>query len=150
MMKTKIVIDLSLLEGLKQSLVSKILKPAITVAARIVRDAVKSNAENIKRYGFTAKSIGIKVKIYGMVAVAMVGPRSNWYREKGVRVRGKHKGEPIRFRPSYTAHLVEKGTKRSQARAFLKPALDSTADQYLTTCAKGVEDGISKQLSKSK
>jgi HK97 gp10 family phage protein len=145
----KIAIDLTPLEGLKKSLANKILRKAVTQAGRVVRDAVKQNAITIKKHGYLAKSIGIKVKVYKDTAIAVVGPRSKWTKVVGVRTRGKHKGEPITFRPSYIAHLVEKGTKRSMHKAFLKPALNSTTSQYMQIASDAIAQGIQEQLSKS-
>jgi HK97 gp10 family phage protein len=145
----QITIDLTPLEGLKKSLANKILRKAVTQAGRVVRDAVKANAVNIKKHGYLAKSIGIKVKVYKDTAIAVVGPRSKWSKVTGVRTRGKHKGEPITYKPSYTAHLVEKGTKRSQQKAFLKPALNSTSSLYMQIASDAIAHGIQDQLSKS-
>jgi HK97 gp10 family phage protein len=142
-------IDLSPLEGLKQTLVSKILRKATSQAAKTVKDAVKGNAQIVKRYGFLSKAIGVKVKVYKDTAVAVVGPRSKWTKTKGVYTRGKKKGEPKVFRPSYYAHLVEKGSKRSKARPFLTPALENTTDTFFSQLAEAIERGISEQLAKS-
>ena len=148
MIKAKLKLDLTPLQGLRKTLVSKILRKATTQSARIVRSAVQSSAEAIKKFGYTAKSIGIRVKTNQTSAVAIVGPRSKWYRESGVRKRGKHIGQPIRFRPSYTAHLIEQGTKRSRIKAFLKPAFDSTQSTFLDDLAHNISDGIAEELSK--
>jgi HK97 gp10 family phage protein len=149
MIDGKVIIDLAPLEGLKRTLVGKILRKAVTQAGRVVRDAVKQNATTIKKHGYLAKSIGIKVKVYGDSAVAIVGPRSKWNKVVGVRTRGKHKGEPINYRPSYTAHLVEKGTKRSKQKPFLKPAMSSTESRYMQMVSEAIAQGIQDQLSKS-
>ena len=127
---------------------NKILRKAVTEASRIVKTAVKGNADATQRFGFLAKSIGVKVKTYKGVAVAVVGPRSKWSKTKGVYVKGKHKGEAKMFKPSKYAHLIEKGTKRSQAHPFLKPALDSTGDQYLNMLSAAIERQIALQLQK--
>jgi hypothetical protein len=150
MIEGTVTIDLSPLEGLRKTLVSKIMRKAITQASKIVQAAVKTNAQAVKLHGFTAKSIGVRVKVYSaqLAAVAIVGPRSKWYREQGTRTRGKHKGAPIVFRPSYTAHLIEKGTKRSTQRAFLQPALTSTNDPFLSQLALNIEQGVADQLNK--
>ncbi len=149
MMKAEIKIDLSPLEGLKKSLVNKILRKAVTEASRTVRTAVKSNAEAAGRYGYLSKSIGIKVKIYKDIAVAVVGPRTKYVKTKGAYKKGKKKGEPKVYKPSKYAHFLEKGTTRSKAKPFLKPALESTQDEYLTTLALAIERGIAAQLAKS-
>jgi HK97 gp10 family phage protein len=148
-MNAKLTIDLKPLEGLKKSLVNKILRKAVNEAARTVRTAVKGNAQAVGRYGYLAKSIGIKVKIYKDIAVAVVGPRTKYQKNKGVYKKGKKKGQPKLIKPSKYAHFLEKGTKRSRAKPFLKPALDSSKDEYMTALAAAIERGIAAQLAKS-
>ncbi len=149
-MKATIQLDLTPLENLKQTLVGKILRKATRKAAKIVKDAVKGNAEAVRRFGFLAKSIGVKIKVYGKTAVAIVGPKSDFKREKGVRKRGKNKGKPIVHIPSKYEHLIEKGTKRSKAKPVLMPALDSTEKQYLELLTQLIAEGIAEQLAKNK
>lgn len=152
MIDAKVEIDVSPLQGLRKTLVSKILRKATTQAARIVREAVKNNADAVKRLGFLAKSIGIKVKVYSAnkIAVAVVGPRSQWTKTNGTYTRGKKKGESRVIRPSNYLHLIEKATKRSKARPVLRPALDSTQSQFLDTLAQLIAEGISAQLANLK
>ena len=145
MIDAKIVLNLKPLEGLKKSLINKILRKAVSEASKNVKLAVKANAGN----GNMGKSIGIKVKTYKSSVVAVVGPRTKYQKANGVFKKGKKKGEPKIIRPSKIAHLVEKGTKRSKARPFLKPAYDSTHQDYLTNLAQAIERGINKQLAKS-
>jgi HK97 gp10 family phage protein len=137
MITAKLYIDISPLEGLRKTLVSKILRKAVTEASKIVKQTVASNASSIKRFGFLAKSIGVKIKTYSekKSAVAIVGPRSKWFKE----IAGR------KYR-----HLLEGGTKRSRQKPFLKPAFDSTKDQYLTTLANAIERGIATQLNAQK
>lgn len=151
MLKAQLTIDTTPLDGLRKTLVSKILRKAVTEASKIVRQTVTSNAQAIKRFGFLAKSIGVKVKTYSesKTAVAIVGPRSKFVKTRGVYTRGKKKGEARFIRPSFYAHLVENPTKRSKAKPFLKPAFDSTKDQYLNSLAAAIERGISTQLGKA-
>lgn len=144
----EIKVDLSPLEGLSRTLVGKILRKATREAAKIVKEAVKAGADAAKLYGFLAKSISVKIKTYKGTAVAVVGPRSKFVKTQGTYTRGKRKGEPKVVRPSYYAHLVERGSKRSRAHPFLKPALDNTTDQYMTVLANAIERGISEQLAK--
>jgi HK97 gp10 family phage protein len=148
MIDGKFKIDLSPLDGLKSSISNKILRKAVTKASKVVRDAVKSNAQGIARYGYLAKSIGVKVKQYGDTAVAIVGPRSKWVKERGIKTKGKHKGEPRRFKPSLIAKLVEKGTKHSAAHPFLAPALASTKEHYFQLASESIKQSIADQLSK--
>lgn len=142
MIKSQLTIDLRPLDGLRKTLVSKILRKAVTEASKIVKQTVKSNAQAIRRFGFLAKSIGVKVKTYSerKSAVAVVGPRSKWQKVVAGRL----------YRPSYYAHLVENATTHSKAKPFLKPAFDSTKDQYLSTLADAIKRGISTELAKQK
>ncbi len=148
MYKVEIKIDVAPLEGLKQSLVNKILKKAITVASRVVRDKLQGNAEEIARLGYLAKSIGIKIRIYKGAAVAIVGPRSKWKRDNGTYTKGKNKGKPRTIKPSYYMHLVEKGSKRSKANPIEQQALSSTEEQFYTALSDAIRQGISDQLNK--
>jgi hypothetical protein len=150
--KGEVVIDLTPLEGLRKTLVSRILRKAVTEAGRVVRTAVKGNADTFRRTGGMAKAIGIKVKTYSerKTAVAIVGPRSKWQRELGVRTRGKHRGETIVYRPSKIAHIIERGGRRTRAKPFLKAALDSTQGQYLDTLSNALRRAIEQQLSTGK
>ena len=142
MYKAQLTIDLTPLDGLRKTLVSKILRKAVTEASKIVKQTVTSNASSIKRFGFLSKSIGVKIKTYSekKVAVAVVGPRSKWFKV----LNGKT------YRPSYYAHLLEGGTKHSRQKPFLKPAFDATKDAYLTSLAGAIERGISAQLASQK
>lgn len=148
MIDGKVIVDLKPLEGLKQSLVNKIMRKATTKAAKPVKVAVKSGAQKAKRYGYLNKSIGVKVKTYKDNVIAVVGPRSKYSVTKGVYKKGKKKGADKVFRPSYYAHLVEKDTKHSKAKPFLKPALDSTENVYLDTLNNEIAAQIASQLPK--
>lgn len=138
MIKGKMVLDLSPLDGMKKSVVSKLLRQSQTEASKIVRTAVKNNAAGLARYGFLAKSIGSKIKTYQSVAVAIVGPRSKWTKERGHYTRGKKKGNPRIFRPSAYAHLLEGGAKHTKAKHFLSDALTSTQSAYFDALTNAV------------
>jgi hypothetical protein len=116
--------------------------------AKVVRTAVKANAQKVRRFGLLAKSIGQKVKTYPEAVAAIVGPRSKKIWEKGVRVRGKHKGEAVKIRPSYYAHLVERGGARIKAKPFEQPALDDTAQQFFDVLSNAIERRLARELSK--
>lgn len=137
-----VTIDLRPLEGLRKTLVSKILKKAVTESVKVVKQTVSSNAMSIKRFGFLAKSIGVKIKTYSeqKTAVAIIGPRSKWSKTVGDKT----------YRPSYYAHLLEGGTKHSAAKPFLKPALDTTRDQYLSVLSDAIARNITTELNKAK
>ena len=146
MISGQLKVDLTPLDGLRRSLVTKIMRKATTEAVRVVRTAIKSNAQAVRRYGFLAKSIGIKVKMYNGVAVGIVGPRTKYVKARGSFARGEHKGQPRVARPSKYLHLIERGTKRSKARPILGPALDATKSQWVEVLSHALERGIAAEL----
>jgi HK97 gp10 family phage protein len=123
-----------------------VLRKAQKEASKATYQAAKSNAQSVKKYGYSAKAVWIKQKTYKTTVVTIVGPRSKMVYEKGVYTRGKHKGEARRFRPSFYAHLLEKGSKRSKAKPYLKPALDSTQQQFISTMSAEVAKLIAAEL----
>ena len=133
-------------DKLSKGLRNKAIRIAINKAAAVIKAAVVSLAP--KRYGYLQKSIKIKVKNYQEKAVwvAIIGPKSDFIRNKGVRHRGPYKGDPIRHRPSKYAKLLELGTKRAAARPFLKPALEQNQEQYVNIVTKTLSDQVAKLL----
>lgn len=89
------------LEGLKRGLRNKVLRRAVTAAARVVLRSVKA-AETRRRTGQLKKSLDIKVRTYSSGAVVgVIGP------SRGFRIMlGKQPVDPI-----YYAHLVEAGVR---------------------------------------
>lgn len=150
MLKGEVVVDLSPLKNLNKTAIRRVLTKAIRRAIKVVKDAVKGNAQAVRRFGYLAKSIGVKIKIYDGVAVAIVGPKSKWSKEVGTWTKGKKKGEPKVFRPSFYEHLIEKGTKRTKAKPVLAPALSSTHEQYQADLVELIAQFLSIELSKSK
>ena len=125
-------LDLSGLKGVTPGELRKASAIAVMAGASPVKAAVVSNAEGIKRFGFTAKSVRIRRRFYAasLRMVAIVGPSRKYVRTKGKFTRGPKKGQPRKHVPAKVAHLVEKGTKRSRARKFISPALAATWKLY--------------------
>lgn len=92
------------LERLAPALRKKIMRPAVTKAARPIRQAMKARAPVAA--GHLKKSIDLKAKSYRHVAVAIVGPRS----DLGF-TRTNLYGRTINSKPNLYAHLAEGGTK---------------------------------------
>lgn len=136
-------------EKLSKGLRNKAIRIAMNKAAGKVKSAVQSNAP--VRLGILQKSIRIKVKQYraGNVWVAVVGARSEKKR-KGKYKRGPKKGQPKIHNPARYGHLVERGTKRSKARPFLKPALKQTAKAYIDTLTQSIREQVRQLLSANK
>jgi hypothetical protein len=121
----------------------------LTQASRIVRDAIKENAGEIGSTGDLKRSIGMKFKQYPDAAVMIVGPRSQWYKQKGTYTRGKNKGKPIISRPSKISNILEKGSKHQRPFPFVKPAMDTTNNQFLATLNDAIKTLISQELASS-
>lgn len=129
----RVQLDMSPAEGLRQSGIRKATRIGLSRAAAPVKAAVVSHAEAVKRFGYLAKSIRIRQRIYpGDKFVSVIGPSSKFTRQpRGKYTRGAKKGEKrAKAKPSKYAHLVERGTKRSRAKPWLKPAYDETAPQF--------------------
>lgn len=114
-------------------------------AAKPVRAAVESKASALARYGFTAKSLGTKVKLYpNGTAVTVVGPKMSYSRTKGKFTRGPRAGESRRHIPYLYSWILEKGSKRSAAKPFLRPALAEAGGRYVNEVA----DHVAAELAK--
>lgn len=112
-------LDLKPLEDLQRKLARQIVYKAIKKVAREAKDRMQPPT----RYGYLKKSLWVKMKRYRGTVVAVIGPRSKYVVQLGTVTRGPHKGQARRAVPSFYAHLVEGGSKRSKATPFLKPAL---------------------------
>lgn len=135
-------------DKLEKGVRNKVVRIAMNKASGVVKAAVVSNAPS--RYGFLKKSIRIKVKNYKNKAVwvSVIGPKSDFKRNKGKVKRGEKKGTPITHRPSNYARLVEKGTKKAKAHPFLKPALKSTQSAFMSTLRASIKDQVQTLLPK--
>lgn len=118
------------LKNLERRGVEKIQRKAVNAWTIDVNKVAKPRIP--KRFGNLRKSYGRKVKKYGSKVVGLVGARKGFRVQIGVRVRGKHKGQPIFADPTKYDHLVEFGHGGpSPARAYphLRPAIDVTGDK---------------------
>jgi len=97
-----------------------IQRKAMTAGGQEVLAEMREDAPRDKRV--LAKSLGKKIKVYrdNGVAVAIVGPRSDYQRDVTI---GKRKQRTITRRPVRYAHLVDRGTRRSRAYPFTEQAL---------------------------
>ncbi len=142
-------VDKNVRKKLLRKAITKATQPVAKAAKRGARDVVNQVAANdevgqaMKSSGLMAKSIGSKVKTYPSgVVVGLVGPRSGFNRQVGVRKRGAKIGQPINVDPIFYAHLVEYGTRRSRAKPFMRPAWDQTKDQAQAAIVSVLTDGI--------
>jgi HK97 gp10 family phage protein len=133
---------------LKKGTRNKALRIAVNRSASPVKAAVAGNAP--RRHGYLSKSIRIRVRNYkgNDVWLAVIGPSSKFRKAKGKRKRGPNKGQPIYHNPSKYAHLVERGTKRSKASPFLKPALQSHQNTYRQSLTENIRREVDAMLAK--
>lgn len=145
----RVQLDMTPADGLKKSGIRKAMRIGVNRAASPVKASVVAHAEAVKRYGFLAKAIRIRTRVYPADRyVAVVGPSTRYVRQKGKYTRGPKKGQPRVSRPSKYAHLVESGTKRSQAKPWLKPAHAATAGRFLDQVGREVGREIELELAR--
>lgn len=117
---------------------------AVKAGAKLVQQRAKPAAA--RRSGALRQSIGIKAQKGSRgktLALAVIGARA--------KVEKQYRGKKVK--PSKYAHLVEKGTKRSAAKPFLKPALDTQKDRIsraiLDTLAAEIARVVAKESAKA-
>lgn len=146
---TRVELDMSPAEGLRKGGIRKAMKIGMNRAAAPVKASVVSHAEAIRRYGFLAKSIRIKLRAYPADRfVAVIGPASKFKAGRGKFKKGKRVGQPRKFVPSKYAHLVERGTKTSRAHPFLAPAHAATSGTFLRTVGVEIGREIEQELAR--
>lgn len=151
MIKFKVQYDLNLTaaQQLHAYGIRKAIRIAVNRASAPVKAAEVAAAEGIARYGFTAKSIRIRVKVYpGDRFVSVVGTSRAFKRTKGKYKRGKRKGEKRLIIPANYAWLVERGTKHARAKPWLKSAAEASLPQYQANVIEGVRTEIEAQLAR--
>jgi len=144
-------VDLTPGEELARKGLRRATRIGVSRAASPVKGSVVSHANAVRRYGYLAKSIRIRLQSYPSDRfVAVVGPKMNYFRTKGKYKRGKKKGQPRRHRPAYYAHLVERGTKRSRAKPWLAPAHAESAGRFIDDARREVAKEIERELDRQR
>ncbi len=126
---------------------TKILRKAIGDGCRVILKAAKQKVP-VGETGLLKKSLGTKIKAYRTTGnvVGMVGPRTGSKKTKKGKVRtalGK-KFDAAGVAPHLYAHLVEKGTKHSAPKPFLRPALDNNVAKIRAIFEQVIRDGLEK------
>lgn len=150
------------LASLKQGVRNRILRKALTAAARPMQQTAKELAP--KESGLLRRSITVKVQTTGKgEVVAKIGPKRGLkksvkirkdrvFRQRGRRTVkvARPTGEQLSMLrdPVRYAHLVEKGTVMRQAKPFLQPAFDQNKAQAESTIARIVGEEIEKLARK--
>ena len=132
------------LKAIKQSVAKRLLRKAIGNGTRAILRAAKSQAPT--RTSLLRKSLGRKVKAYrGGIAVAgIVGARLGFRQVRGEGKRGKRAGKTLYADPVKYEHLVELGTVRSRAQAFLNPAWLAVKSSVTADLKETLAAGIAK------
>jgi HK97 gp10 family phage protein len=101
---------------------------AVQHACKPVERLAKAKAALYRDTGALARSMSTRVgyKKRNVGVYGFIGPAKNY-----VEGAGKQKRWPAKY-----AHLVEKGTYRTSARPFMRPAIDQAAGQALQTLGK--------------
>jgi HK97 gp10 family phage protein len=125
-----------------QALARRHVRQGVARAGRLIARAAKVTVR--VDTGLLRTSLGVKVKTFrgSGVTVAMVGPRVGIRAVKRVRFKGRFAGQPLVGIPTKYGHLVEKGTSRSRAFPFLRPALASQQQQALGAIAEAAARGL--------
>ena len=128
------------LDRLPAALVRRVVRPAVRSALVPINKAAKRKAP--KETGLLKKSIGAVVKVYKRTGVIWggVGPR------KGFRqvIDGKPR-DPVKY-----AHLVEFGTERAPAQAFLRPAFDENKGKAFGILKAKIAAGLIREAKRAK
>jgi HK97 gp10 family phage protein len=127
------------LEALPAQLRKKAYRSALSSGARVIAKAAKRKVGKGES-GMLKKSIGIKYlpATTRSQALGLVGPK----RGNGGIYNGKLRN-PTRY-----AHLVEKGTRHSAAKPFLRPAMIETQSEVFSKMSAMIERAIANELAK--
>lgn len=125
-------------------------RAALSAGGRIIAKAAKRKAPKGET-GLLKKSIGMKfLPARGKSQpIAIIGPRRGFKGTPKVvtdRQTGQQKTitpDPVRY-----AHLVEKGTRHSSAKPFIRPALDESASAVFEAMAQKVSKAIDTAAAK--
>lgn len=149
MIGAAVQLDLSPADGLRKGGLRRALKIGLNRAASPVKAAVVAHAEAVRRFGYLAKSIRIRTRVYPADRfVAVIGPSVKVVRKRGKITRGPRAGQARVYKPSKYAHLVERGTSRSRPRPWLGPAHQETAARFLRSVGAEVGREIMNQLDR--
>lgn len=127
------------LEALPEQLRRKAYRSALSSGARVIAKAAKRKVGKGES-GMLKKSIGIKYlpATTRSQALGLVGPK----RGNG----GIYNGQ--RRNPTRYAHLVEKGTRHSAAKPFLRPAMIETQSEVFMKMSAMIDRAIAREIAK--
>jgi hypothetical protein len=148
-LSARATVDMRPAESLRAGGARKATRIGLNRASAPVKAAVVSEATAIKRYGFTAKSIRIRLRQYPPDKwVSVIGPGASFSRTKGKYQRGKRKGQARKHVPANVAHIVNKGSKRTKPKPFLTKAHARTAAGFVRDAEREVGKEIAAELAR--
>ena len=144
------------LDVVKNSLRNKHLRKAMADVSRNVLWSAR--ARTPKRRGILYRSLGRKVRVYRKsgVVVAVVGARVGFKEQVGVRKRDsrsgvkypRHAGDPVFADPTKYLHLVELGTRRTQAAHMLRDAAAAARPMMTRRVVEAVNAALAEAASR--
>lgn len=137
------------LRELPRKLAVRLEKKAINEAGKLVLQRAKAMApvREDRRGGYKGgllrKSLGRKVKVYRNrgIIVAIVGARKEGFRRQ---IGTRRDGTPIFANPTKYLHLVEAGTRHSQAQHFLRKALAEVRPQLVSIFTRVLSESLNE------
>ena len=132
------------LERLGGAAQRRVVRPGVTKALSPITGAAKKNvtAQGAKRTGLLRKSIRAVVRTYRGSGIIWGGVGIN-PAIVGVDERGRT-AWPIMY-----AHLVERGTYRTRAKPFLRPAFDANKGRALRILEATVRTNLEKEVRRA-
>lgn len=121
-----------ILAGLKAGIRNRVLRSAVTKAARLVKKDIKAAAPVDS--GAMRASIDQKIITKNDRVTAVIGPRKDYVKQVGSQER-----KPVKY-----THIFEFGSKKQEAQPFVSPTWESHRADYMAK----MQDVITQEISK--
>jgi HK97 gp10 family phage protein len=138
------------LKAFPQNVQNNILNSAVRAGAVTIQKEAKKNVP--VKSGLTKASIIIKKRrpkskniTKFSLGIRRIKDGREWY-EKNLNSK-YFKDKP---KDAYYAHMIEFGTSKSEASPFMRPALESRADEVINEVRKKMQQRIDKEIERSK
>jgi HK97 gp10 family phage protein len=120
----------------KANIMRRVMRPAINFGLTPITKAAKANVE--VESGLTKKAIKKKVGKRGAWGKVYIDPK----------IEGEYNGK--KRKPANTAHLLEFGTEHSEAKPFMRPAVESKRTESLARIGSKAKENLAKLAAKVK
>lgn len=138
------------LKAFPQNVQNNILNSAVRAGAVTIQKEARKNVSI--RTGLTKASIIIKkrrpkskTRIKFSIGIRRIKDGREWY-EKNLNSK-YFKDKP---KDAYYAHMIEFGTSKAEASPFMRPALESKADEVINEVRKKMQQRLDKEIQRSK